>query len=632
LQNCGGNIEVTLREERKTCSIVGIGCTTTHTQTAPGPGTYPVKIFASFNDGSSKTVMGSVPIAPELPSFSFEDIEISQGGQVVPPITGSFARMSLTGRFFALITGAQTAQTTSTIKVKANSDFSIKLKIKNSGAEGDPSNKFKLQILKADKTSFKILVPKSKTVKKGITDALELNEKDKAITSFQIPPGDYKLRVLSEDDKILKEYSLTAIAPKITASPKFKNLKGVESDPVEREPFIVVVEMDNEGDDTSEAFPLSAQIIDSQTNSIIEQAPPIQVSPILKGGSIEIPINIKNTNTEFEKNYYRVKVLKGTDVLFNSGITFREMPPTPATTKIDVANFPAQIKGSVVDKNLKQGQSEIVVEFLKKGDSAWTKLTEAKTDASGNFDFSNVDVSKIPPGDFDIKISFKEMPEGTMTQIGSLIPFKVLKPGENEFTLTLTGDAEINEGDSANLQVEGAPAGEENSVKYYFIFGHSPKTGLPTETNRDYMGTSASGKASVRTSYANTGTYTQSVLAVSNSGKKSKASHTLTVKNVPPTANAGKDITVNAGQKVPFNGGASSASDSDEKFFYWDVDSSDGLSFAPDKNNADLKDAAPRTYKYSKPGVYTATLRVYDDDGTFADDTVKVTVTEEQKA
>ena len=98
---------------------------------------------------------------------------------------------------------------------------------------------------------------------------------------------------------------------------------------------------------------------------------------------------------------------------------------------------------------------------------------------------------------------------GQLQQASSQIVFAPLsQSGQNDFSLTLTGSSEINEGGRANLDAAGTPVGEENAVTYYFTFG-TPTARLPTETDKDDVRTSVDGKASVSPVYTNTGTYTQ---------------------------------------------------------------------------------------------------------------------------
>ncbi|HLD57335.1 MAG TPA: LamG-like jellyroll fold domain-containing protein, partial [archaeon] len=220
----------------------------------------------------------------------------------------------------------------------------------------------------------------------------------------------------------------------------------------------------------------------------------------------------------------------------------------------------------------------------------------------------------------------------------TVTPSPSVSTSPKDFELTMTTNTDIiKEGEDVWLTVVGAPSGEEDTTIYLFNFD-TAKNGLPTVSNFELVGKSNGGKGSTTKTFTNAGVYTVAVLGVGGlasdnpSNRTARTEHIITVKDVPPKANAGNDITVQQGQKVPFNGGGSYAGDYDETFFYWDVDASDGLSFDPDKEKANLTGQAPQfppnSYSYSKPGVYTVTLRVFDDDGTFSDDTLQTNVLE----
>src|SRR3989338_3858243 len=220
----------------------------------------------------------------------------------------------------------------------------------------------------------------------------------------------------------------------------------------------------------------------------------------------------------------------------------------------------------------------------------------------------------------------------------TVTPSPSVSTSPKDFELTMTTNTDIiKECEDVWLTVVGAPSGEEDTTIYLFNYD-TAKNGLPTVSNFELVGKSNGGKGSTTKTFTNAGVYTVAVLGVGGlasdnpSNRTARTEHIITVKDVPPKANAGNDITVQQGQKVPFNGGGSYAGDYDETFFYWDVDASDGLSFDPDKEKANLTGQAPQfppnSYSYSKPGVYTVTLRVFDDDGTFSDDTLQTNVLE----
>lgn len=88
----------------------------------------------------------------------------------------------------------------------------------------------------------------------------------------------------------------------------------------------------------------------------------------------------------------------------------------------------------------------------------------------------------------------------------------------------------------------------------------------------------------------------------------------LVTANEPPTANAGADHTVIAGEAVSFDGSASS--DSDGTVTAWDWDFGDGSTGT----------GASVAQTYTAAGQFTLTLTVTDNQGTAANDTAVITV------
>ncbi len=222
-------------------------------------------------------------------------------------------------------------------------------------------------------------------------------------------------------------------------------------------------------------------------------------------------------------------------------------------------------------------------------------------------------------------------PTGTESPSPSPSPSPT-QPPENDFDLTITGSSEINEGENARMEITGRypTQNAEAYTDYYILYDTKDKQVTENNFHDQKTAFGSDDKVSVAPLYKDPRTYKISVLAVSSPTEKktARAEHILTVKNIPPVANAGINKTVTQGQAVPFNGDGSHAGPYDNLFFYWDVDASDGLSFEPNVNNSDLEGAAPQTYSYSQTGTYIVTLRVFDDDGTYDDDTVQITVLE----
>src|SRR5262249_14324515 len=84
-------------------------------------------------------------------------------------------------------------------------------------------------------------------------------------------------------------------------------------------------------------------------------------------------------------------------------------------------------------------------------------------------------------------------------------------------------------------------------------------------------------------------------------------SFTVSVSNVPPSVNAGPDTTSDWGVPVQFNGQATAAGSADQATLQYSWDFGDGSPSASGGPSV--------VHSYSSPGLYTATLKVCDEDG-----------------
>ena len=111
------------------------------------------------------------------------------------------------------------------------------------------------------------------------------------------------------------------------------------------------------------------------------------------------------------------------------------------------------------------------------------------------------------------------------------------------------------------------------------------------------------------------GIYTVTVDVQDDDGGSGFASMSVTVQNEPPVVDAGPDMTADEGSGVQFIGSFFDPGVMDTHTFEWDFgDGTAGL------------DTLTPAHSYTDDGVYTVTLRVADDDGAVAFDTLTVTV------
>ena len=102
-------------------------------------------------------------------------------------------------------------------------------------------------------------------------------------------------------------------------------------------------------------------------------------------------------------------------------------------------------------------------------------------------------------------------------------------------------------------------------------------------------------------------------------------SSTVTVRNVPPTANAGGDQTVYRYDVVNLLGTWTDPAKAFDNLYAWNWDV-DGDSAADSSGNANYGDTVPATTSFALEGFYTLTFDVTDKDTGFSADTVVIEV------
>ncbi len=167
---------------------------------------------------------------------------------------------------------------------------------------------------------------------------------------------------------------------------------------------------------------------------------------------------------------------------------------------------------------------------------------------------------------------------------------------------SLTGDTEINEGDTATFNAIARDAGNDE-LTYTWDFGD----GSPLETTADEL--------PVTHQYADNGSYIVTLTVDDGEGGSTSSELAITVNNIAPTiAEINGATEVNEGEVVNYNASATDPGD-DELTYTW--------SFDGGTTQVDLADV---NHVFAQDGIYDATVTVTDDDGASTTRTLNVTV------
>ena len=202
-----------------------------------------------------------------------------------------------------------------------------------------------------------------------------------------------------------------------------------------------------------------------------------------------------------------------------------------------------------------------------------------------------------------------------------------LDEGEYGVTLVVTDTAGLTDTATTAVTVENVPptarAGSDRTVDVdevvTFDASASSDPGadnLTYEWDLDGDGEYDAGGVEVDQQYRSEGTYAVTLQVSDGDGGLDTDTLSVEVQNVPPTADAGENLTVVTGEPT-LDGTRSSEGDSSDTLTYeWDVD---------DDGTYEVDGAEPGHY-YSENGTYNVTLQVSDGDGGTDTDTTTVTV------
>ena len=175
---------------------------------------------------------------------------------------------------------------------------------------------------------------------------------------------------------------------------------------------------------------------------------------------------------------------------------------------------------------------------------------------------------------------------------------------------TLTGDTEINEGESATFNAIGEAGtavissdGGNDTLTYTWDFGD----GTPQETGNGEQGT-------VTHEYLDNGDYTVTLTVADEEGDSVSSTLDVTVNNLAPTiAEITGETNISEGTEITYSAIASDPGD-DTLTYTWDFG---------DGSTASGQDV---THTFADNGNYTITLTVSDDDNASSTQTINVTV------
>jgi PKD repeat protein len=163
----------------------------------------------------------------------------------------------------------------------------------------------------------------------------------------------------------------------------------------------------------------------------------------------------------------------------------------------------------------------------------------------------------------------------------------------------------------------GPYTGNEGSPITFDGSGSSSICGAPT-LRWDFSDGGVAFGESPQHTFQGPGIYSGLLTATDCTGLSSWVTFSIDVRNLPPVANAGPDMSAKWGRPVILNGSALNPGTDQQPYLTYEWDFGDGTPSA--------SGGASVIHVYSLPGVYTATLTACDPQGACGSDTVQIVV------
>ena len=286
---------------------------------------------------------------------------------------------------------------------------------------------------------------------------------------------------------------------------------------------------------------------------------------------------------QYEDNGLYDAILSITDnngavVNVTKGINIMNRPPVPVITAPD--------SYSTIDNMILEGSSSQDMDG---------QIINYTWDVSGIiYSYRSIEIINFTQkGDYDIKLSVRD-DDGAIGIATHTVSISDRAPVAKAFANLTSAYFNVPIEFNASLSFDF----EGDIVSYQWEFGD---------------GDAASGKV-VTHKYRNSGMYSVILTVTDSSGNKDADQLTILIKNYPPTAIAGPDITTFACSKTPFSAYRCFDQDGDIVDYVWEF------------GDGSIGRGISLTHDYLHPGVYSATLSVFDNLGARAMDELTVTV------